>query len=191
MRIILRKIKLFKSKTIKQAMSTEKLKYKPDENNNLQELAPEFSKIKKENSFKVPDGYFDSLPMKIQEKVSEPKTISIWEQLSIIIRQPKYSVSFVFATTLIIVPLIIFIKPEVQQSLYLSDITIEDVLRGNPELIYNLDESDIIEIMLAEVSKDDPDYIDNNVKSDSSITDEDIINYLSDENFETELLYNL
>ena len=172
-------------------MSTEKLKYNHDEINNLQELAPEFFKIKKENSFKVPDGYFNSLPMKIQELVSEPKTASIWEQLIMVIRQPKYSVSFVFATTIIIVALIIFIKPEVQERLYFSDITFEDVLRGNPELIYNLNESDIIEIMFAEVGSDDSDYFDDNVKSDSSITDEDIINYLSDENFETKLLYNL
>ena len=191
MRIILRKIKPFKSETIKQAMLKEKLKYNPDEINNLQELAPGLSEIKKENPFKVPDGYFDGLPMKIQEKVSQPNTVSIWEQLIMVIRQPKYSVSFVFAIVAIIVALIVFVKPKVQESIYLPDITIEDVLRGNPELIYNLDESTIIEIMFAETGNDVLNYFDNNIKSDSSITEDDIINYLSDENFETELLYNL
>ena len=91
----------------------------------------------------------------------------------------------------IIVALIVFVKPKVQESIYLSDITIEDVLMGNPELIYNLDESTIIEIMFAETGNDVLNYFDNNIKSDSSITEDDIINYLSDENFDTELLYNL
>ena len=172
-------------------MSTEKLKYKPEENNNLQELAPEFSKIKKENSFKVPDGYFDSLPMKIQENISEPKNVSIWEQLIPILRQPKYSVSLAFISTIVIIGFMVLNKPDISESLYFSDITIKDVLQENPEMIYSLDESDLIEIMLASSDNNVADYFGSNIESDSSITKDDIIDFLSDENFEMELLYNL
>ena len=37
----------------------------------------QFNHLKKENIFKVPEGYFDDLPMRIQSRIEKPK--SIWE----------------------------------------------------------------------------------------------------------------
>ncbi|MCX6292126.1 MAG: hypothetical protein NT126_10220 [Bacteroidetes bacterium] len=46
---------------------------KPDllSDDELEKLAPELSKIKKENPFRVPENYFDSLAGEIQHKISE------------------------------------------------------------------------------------------------------------------------
>lgn len=172
-------------------MSKEKMKYNIDEFDNLEELAPGLSKIKKENPFRVPDGYFDKLPMIIQEKITKTKSVSIWEQFFLLLKQPKYSVSLAVATMAIVIALFVFVKPDGQEYQFLSDITIEDILRENPELIYSMDETLIIEVLLAENGEDIQDYYDYNIKSDTSISDDEIIDYLSDENFDTELIYNL
>jgi len=167
------------------------MKYNLDEFDNLDELAPGLSKIKKENPFRVPDGYFDKLPNIIQEKIIKPNTVSVWEQFFLLMKQPKYSVSLAVATMAIVLALFIFVKPDVHEDEFLSDITIEDILRENPELIYSMDKSLIIEVLLAENGEDIRDYYDYNIESDTSISDDEIIDYLSDENFDTELIYNL
>ncbi len=172
-------------------MSKEKMKYNLDELDNLDELAPGLSKIKKENPFRVPDGYFDKLPNIIREKIIKPNTVSVWEQFFLLLKQPKYSMSLAVATMAIVLALFVFVKPDGQEDQFLSDITIEDILRENPELIYSIDESLIIEVLLAENGEDIRDYYDYNIKSDTSISDDEIIDYLSDENFDTELIYNL
>lgn len=80
-------------------MSKEKLKYNPDELDSLGNFAPELSKIKKENPFRVPKNYFNELPMAIQSKVSKSKQISVWERFTQLIKKPEYSITFAIVAT--------------------------------------------------------------------------------------------
>ena len=168
------------------------MKKSKDEHINFEEFAPELNKIKKQNSFKVPDGYFEELPTAIQEKVlTKSKGISIFEQFLILLKQPRYSLTTGLAFILIIIGLFVFIKPADQEFQLFSDITIDDILEESPELIYDMDESIIIEILFAENGQETYDYYENEIYTDTTITEGEIIDYLSDENFETELIYNL
>ncbi len=75
----------------------------------LKNIAPELSKIKKENSFKVPDNYFDDLPMKIQERILQKKSRGYYNIFELL-KKPAYAVSFSLVfLMLIIIPLSISI----------------------------------------------------------------------------------
>ena len=172
-------------------MSKEKLKYNPDELDSLGNFAPELSKIKKENPFRVPKNYFNELPMAIQQKVSKSKQISVWERFTQLIKKPEYSITFAIVATAFIVALALFIKPDVQKDEFISEITVEDIIKEYPEFISSIDESMIIELLFVDNNYEIEDYFNTNIESDSSISEDDIIDYLSDENFDTELFYNL
>ncbi len=63
--------------------------------------------IKKENVFHVPDGYFESLPLRIQSRLGneEPARISLWKKYHLKLLIPSLSV----ATLLIIIFSVYFI----------------------------------------------------------------------------------
>ena len=169
-----------------------KVKNNQDEHIDFKKFAPELSKIKKDNPFKVPDDYFDKLPEAIREKVaSVTKKISIFEQFLLRFKQPKYSITTGLAFILIVVALFVFIKPADKEIQFLSDITIDDILEESPELIYDMDESIILEVLFADNTDETYDYFESDIYNDTTINEDEIIDYLSDENFETELLYNL
>ena len=172
-------------------MSKEKLKYNPAELDSLSNFAPELSKINKENPFRVPKDYFNELPIAIQSKVSKSKQISVWERFIQLFKQPKYSISFATVAATFIVALALFINPDVQEEDFISGITVEDIINEYPEFISSIDESMIIELLFVDNNYDIEDYFNTNIESDSSISEDDIIDYLSDENFDTELIYNL
>ncbi len=168
------------------------MKNKKNEHINFEDSIPELNKIKKENPFAVPEGYFDSLPTSIQEKIeSHSHKLSIFEQILTLFKQPKYSVTAVLTIAILIVVMFVFIKPSEKETPFFSDITIDDIINEYPEFIYDLDESTIIEILYAENGQDTYDFFENDIYTDTTITDDDIIEYLEDENVETELIYNL
>lgn len=68
----------------------------------LKNIAPELSKIEKENSFSVPDGYFDKLPMQIQEKLQQKKAFNP-AFLMELLKRPAYVLSFSIMILLIII----------------------------------------------------------------------------------------
>jgi len=168
------------------------VKKNKDEYINSKDFASELIKIEKEDPFNVPDGYFEKLANNIQEQVSSrSERIPIIEQILIFLKQPKYSLATGFVIVLIIVGLFVFIKPADKEIQLFSDITIEDILEESPELIYDMDESIILEVLFADNGDDIYNYFENDVFTDTTISDDEIIDYLIDENIETELIYNL
>lgn len=56
------------------------------ENEELHKIAPKLSKIKKENSFTVPEGYFDTFAGRLQGKLHAEKQPSLLEKLVVFVR---------------------------------------------------------------------------------------------------------
>jgi len=168
------------------------VKKNQDEHINFEEFAPELNRIKRDNPFMVPDGYFDKLPTSIQEKIeSESHKSPNFEQIVTLFKQPKYSVTAGLTIVILIVAMVVFIKPSDKETQFFSDITIDDIIDEYPEFIYYLDESIILEVLFAENGEDTYDYFRNDIYTDTTLTEDEIIDYLSDEKFETDLIYNL
>ena len=128
----------------------------------LKDLSPFLSDIKKENAFKVPKDYFKSLPDKILEQVQVSKntteqttTQSSWLDRLIegiaILFQPRYAVGFATALILIVAAVYFNQKPgdQFDGSFQLVSQYVED----------NIDEFDADMLWEASVFEADDDFI--------------------------------
>lgn len=59
----------------------------------LKDIAPNLLKIKRKNSFSVPDDYFETLPNIIQERCIQIKKESVWSIFFKYLLKPQYSLS--------------------------------------------------------------------------------------------------
>lgn len=171
-------------------MSTEKQKYNPNEDEHLNASLNEISKLKKSFPFSVPDNYFDELPSKISNRITEKSESSVLSNFLTYLRKPVYAVSTGLAAIVIIIS-IVFLSQDRNSAIIFSDeITLEEILTEYPYFYENVYESDIINLLLADTDEDFLNlYLDN--EEMESIPDEDIIDYLLDENENSDLIYNL
>ena len=97
--------------------------------------------IEKKKSFKVPDGYFEELPLKIQQRVSE-------EKKSYGIKIPSWSLAL--AASLLLLVTFIFIVPE-------NDATAEELLAeiSQEEIVAYLDQIELDEYDIASAIGDE------------------------------------
>jgi len=172
-------------------MKNKRLKYKSDEPSDLEELAPNLSKLKKSNAFKVPDNYFEKLPMEILFKVSQPEKVTAAEKLYSLFQQPKYSIAAAVAVLLIVISILLLNKPDSIVTPVLVDFTLEDILLENPDLIETMDETLLLETLVAGSGEELDQYLDSTSVLNHGITDDELIEYLSGENMTPELLYDL
>lgn len=133
---------------------------------NLKDNAPTLFNLKKENSFKVPQLYFDELPTKIQNQV---------------IHQSKYQFQLQFkwivpvAASLILV--IVLLTNVNQQNNSLEDLSAQEIQQVLEfEGYYNVDTD-----LLAVVYSDET--------NNNEITNEEIIDYLIYENMDVDAIY--
>jgi hypothetical protein len=172
-------------------MKNKKLKYKSDEPLDLEELAPNLSKLKKSYAFKVPDNYFEKLPMEILFKVSQPEKVTAAGKLYSIFQQPKYSIAAAVAVLLIVVTVMLFNKPDSVISPVLVDFTLEDILLENPDLIETMDETLLLETLVAGSGEELDQFLDTTSVLNHGVDDEELFEYLSGESLTPELLYDL
>ncbi|NOZ47175.1 MAG: hypothetical protein GXO79_10395 [Chlorobi bacterium] len=128
-------------------------------------IAPELSNIKKENSFKVPDNYFEDLPSKIQERIILQKKQSGY--IYFLIKKPAFIISFsLILITLIILPFTIshFKKQANQTQLAYQNIEVSDLE------YFDINEDMLIDEISAENSKS---YV-----SENDENTEAVINYI-------------
>lgn len=171
-------------------MSKEKHTYNKNELKISEDSIPDFSKLKKNNPFEVPENYFDSLPLIISNKIDFNRnrhSLSISRLFSL---NPKFSVAIVSSAFVILMTVFLLTKSS-QEFDSLSEITFEDVLLEYPELIENMDESIFYESLLVETEVDYFGDFETNFDMDTSLSDEDIFNYLTEEDIDSELIYNL
>ncbi len=143
----------------------------------------------KGNPFTVPDGYFDRLPVMINERLKEKKENHFYRIVELM--KFKWRLALVAAgfVTVVLVSLLWISNYSNDALPDISDISISDILQDNPDFFNSLEESDIINIIFANL-EDEQNFI--NDLGFSDITDDELIEYLSNDDIETdELLYNL
>ncbi|RLD61293.1 MAG: hypothetical protein DRJ05_02935 [Bacteroidetes bacterium] len=151
------------------------------------------SGAKATNPFSVPGDYFETLPAQIQERIAEKKQVPFFNQIAIRIKQPTYSIPIAGIAAIIFLVILFTTNPDKNQDYQMPAFTLEEILNSEPEFLYEMSESQLIEVLMA-----DNDFEDNTIsfpesliKNDTGLSDEDIIDYLSGEEFNETIIYNL
>lgn len=173
---------------IKRTMLNEKHTY--NQNDDLEDLAPKLSGLKKENPFKVPDNYFDELPEIIQAKMNSVSEENKMKGIRFIFSRTQNVITLAAASIVILLAIFILLRNDSGNTDYFSGITLENILEENPEMIESMEDYLLVDVMLtASDYLEEENFIDN-MDFDSTLHTDDMINYLSDDEIETELLYN-
>jgi hypothetical protein len=147
--------------------------------------------ISKQNLFSVPEAYFDRLPVKIREKISAEPKPAISKYFLKWKFKPGYSIAAVSVFVVLIAVVVFFNSDQEASRNGFADLTVEQVVSEEPgileytndyllfDMLYSMSESEIDEILTAE----------NGFETD--MTNEEIYNYLTDEELSSELFYNL
>ena len=139
----------------------------------LSKIAPNLSKIKKENNFKVPDNYFDDFPSIVQEKVTT-RSSSFVSRFLFFILKPQFIATF---SILVIFFVTYSILNTHKETNILSSNDIAEYFEQN--------QSDYDEDLLIDVIVNDPNIdISNNTDNDV------IIDYLIDNDIDYSTLVN-
>ena len=149
-------------------------------------------KAGQETPFEVPDGYFDTLPARIQERIAaqrrnEPRTgwymtvLSGWRAVAI----PATVLA------LLVVAVLLF-KPSGVTDGALQSLTWEELIHNEPGFIYSVEEETIINWLVAEMDASEvyPE-VNGSLEFDPSIGKEDIIEYLYNEEISNGMFYEL
>ena len=139
-------------------------------------------RLKKDNPFSVPDGYFDTLPLKVSERVKSQESPGIFRMFFF---KPAFGYSSFGIAALVLVFFFVLSYNENKTGSDLPDVTLTEVLVEYPDFLNSFDENDFFDIVLSG-SGDDLFII-----PETDISDDDIIEYLSDENdFDEDILLN-
>lgn len=155
------------------------------DNDELKKIAPMLFSLKKDTPFKVPVGYFDELPMLIQERVVKEKAVqSIWVRISNVLFRPEIGWGSTSIAMLVLIGLLVLKNENAPQP---TSMDIAEVVYH--EEIDNINEEALIEALqeenLSEIeSKTDASYQDNDeviieYLLDNKIDEADIINELN------------
>ena len=71
--------------------------------------------------------------------------------------------------------------------------TLEEILNSEPGIIYEMDEPQLIEVLIARTGNEDTQEADKdfNIKKDTSFSDDEIIDYLLENGIDESTIYNL
>ncbi len=144
-----------------------------EEMNELEKIAPQLSKIKKENPFRVPDNYFDDFSARLQVRLEAEKRILPKKENKIIrLLKPAFGLAASLALIFMLVywPLKMFMpshesqNTEIVQSSTLSQSQLTD--NEYKTIVESMDENSFYSLL------DEPAIA-------VDISDEDLVNYLS------------
>lgn len=159
-------------------------------NEKLKEISPFVASLKRNNPFQVPENYFEELPDKIKARLEKNKTNTKSGIKSRPIK-PLFYITTAAASILIFLSVWFFTNREKEMPVSFTDITFETLMNESPELIEYIDENTLIDALFV-YSTEAIEFSDVSLDSDSSLTNEDIFEYLdNDEEISSELLYNL
>ncbi len=154
---------------------------KYDSANEEDQVISGLSFISKENPFIVPEGYFESLPTKISERIELKREEPFWVKAFQLIKKPAYAAVLSLISIIIVASIFIFHKQNTDDTSLLSDITFNDLMNENPELIENMDVSLLIEAYASADNSSVQQYLDNQIDNDINVPQDQLINYLSDD----------
>ena len=127
--------------------------------------APRLRGMKGENPFTVPDGYFDSLSSRIQDKLNAPKQKTVWEKLVQPLQRPVFAYSIISMVMLICAG-VYFIQKKEQtihpKQMAIINITTDDLY--NSDVMNDMDETTLEEALAVgantnQASNEEEDYL--------------------------------
>jgi hypothetical protein len=172
-------------------MKNKKEIFESTENDSLEELAPTLSSHGNREDFKVPEGYFEKLPSEILLKISQHRNASNTRKVIAIFRQPRYAVAAVLIVMLVVAAAFFFRKSVDVTQVTLTDFTLEDIMQENPDLIESIDETLLLETLASGSAEGLSNYLDSTAIINHNMTDDEIRDYLDDENLNTGILFDL
>ncbi len=127
---------------------------KPSENilNEIKEMAPTLSNIKKENVFCASDQYFDELTTKIQQKISTEKKESKTINLLSYFQKPQFAIA---ASLIVILCISVFYfnQSKTNQALAQNNtIYWDEILNDNSTVVDKIDEILLVEVLASEMA---------------------------------------
>lgn len=173
------------------------MKIKDTHTNQENEAKQKFSKLLSEGKgkelFSVPAGYFENLSTNIQERIAKDERIPLFSRIIVHIKQPVWSVSLAGIAVLIFMAILFFPGSNNNPDLKTPTFTLEEILNSEPGIIYEMDESQLIEALAATNENEDISKPGQGIgtKSDSSFSDDDIIDYLLENDIDESIIYNL
>jgi hypothetical protein len=168
-------------------MKHKDLKYEINVAQELTEVAPTLASLKKANPFSVDEKYFDKLPVEILTRITEREKRSVYRNLLDVLLRPKYAIPIAASILLIIMAIFILNKPDSIISPSLVDYTFDDILTESPDIIESMDETLLIETLFADNGETMIGYFDDNFGNDSTLTPDELDDYLSEENLTPEI----
>lgn len=147
--------------------------YKNNKMKELENIAPELSKIKKENPFRVPENYFDDFQARLQAKLDEQQEKR--GRGSVVIRYLKPAIGlaagFALVFSLAYWPLKT-LTPDVVADNNMNEINVNEMLFVSA--VEGIDENSFYELL-------------ENKNVDEQLSDEDVASYLNDNVTEYEI----
>ncbi|MBI9038124.1 MAG: hypothetical protein JEY97_08335 [Bacteroidales bacterium] len=170
-------------------MNSKKDKYDLDTKAELDNISGKLSGLNKNNPFSTPKDYFDELPQKIKEGCFADDRKPFLNMVFKSIFQPKYAIGFSILFIAILSVAIIFSNNDHNSSNNeFSEISWEDILNADPFFFADYSESELITTLVSQTNEDlnllTP-------SSEENVYEEDLIEFLSNEDYEIEILYNL
>ncbi|MCB0823737.1 MAG: hypothetical protein KDC09_13635 [Bacteroidales bacterium] len=168
-------------------MNEKNKTYNSEENE--MEIPEVLKNVNKSSLFPVPEKYFDGLPSKIQERVfaKDQKSVRMRTFPGLVQKRiliPVVSMFFIVAL------FFIFNRDKGFNDEYqFTGINLEETMDQYPEFFEDMDEYTMIEVLIT--SSDNMDDPASAIWSDSSITNQEILDYFDEENIDVEYLYNL
>lgn len=157
-------------------------------NENMMEIPEVLKNVNKTSPFPVPDKYFEVFPAKIQGRVFNTEQKSVRNR-TLLTSKKKLVFVPALSVVMIIVLFIIFNRGTVEDEFQFAGINLEETLDQYPEFFEDFEEETLIGILIS--ASDENDFDASSVWSDTSITRDEILDYLEDENVDIEYLYNL
>ena len=136
----------------------------------LKNMAPNLSKIKKETPFRVPEGYFDNFADRLNEKIKQENKPGRIHKIYHT-GKPYLAVAASFIGLLIIAVTVFRVVETKKVS---SGLTNEEIIAYIKNDIYDYDEVTIIENLQPE----------NTINTKSDLKDDEIIEYLKDDDID-------
>lgn len=145
--------------------------------------------------FKVPEGYFETLPSKITDRISVQTKSTLSDRIMSLLYKPQYSVSLLLVLFAVVFTFFrISSDPLTVENITNTEVVIDSTILNDSYFIAQFDESEIIGYLLdesdiAEYSSEED--VKTQVWSDTGISKNVIIEYLLENNdIESELLNN-
>jgi len=132
----------------------------------LKKIAPELSKIKKENSFRTPDNYFDDFSARLQTRIeAEKRVLPVTENKIIRLLKPVIGLAASFALVVLLVywPIKKFMNNEIAENIDTETVFSDEIYVS---MVESIDEEAFLDLLETEETVDD-------------FSDEELINYLS------------